>query len=357
MSSNTLSRGRVKGAADIDNSSLGFLTVLIIAIAVMLVVTAVYLIVFNLASPESEVGPEGTENGPDIPASTDSDYPFRQDVTVVLPDYAEDYATISSDSVSSDFVALVDVTTGEIIASRKATRDMYPASMTKVMTLIVVFENLKSEDSLNDKLTVTQEYYDRKVLEKHSGDLNKVGEELTVKDMIYAMILKSDGIAALALADYIAGSESAFVRMMNDKAKEMGLEKTSFQNCTGIHHQHHITSCQDMAAIMMYAMNNTFCAEVLSAKSYRTTTNVHADGLTFYHGVLVTKLENEFPINLTSSTVTAGKTGWTGDDSGRCLVSYAVGNNGHRYVLVTAKAEAKNEEIVDLQNILNTYVK
>jgi D-alanyl-D-alanine carboxypeptidase (penicillin-binding protein 5/6) len=320
----------------------------------MLTITAIYLVVFNISSPE--IGGEYESNN-DAPASAEGDYPFRQDITVSLPAFAENSAAISADAVSSDFVALVDVTTGEIIASRKATSDIYPASMTKVMSLIVVFENLKNEDSLNDKITVTQEYYDRKVNEKHSGDLNTVGEELTVKDMIYAMILKSDGIAALALADYIAGSETAFVQMMNAKADEMGLESTSFTNCTGIHHKYHITSCQDMATIMMYAMQNTFCAEVLSAKSYRTTTNIHSDGLTFYHGVLVTKMENECPIRLTSSTVTAGKSGWTGDDSGRCLVSFATGDNGHRYVLVTAKAVAKNDEIVDLGYILNTYVK
>ena len=354
MSSISSSKRRIKGSPNIDNASLGFLTVIIVSIVIILAITAIYLITFNTSIPDTE---ENTEESGDTPASNDADYPFRQNISVLIPDYSEDCATLSTDSVKSDFVALVDVTTGEIIASRKATSDMYPASMTKVMSLIVVFENLNSVDALNDKITVTQEYYDRKVSEKHSGDLNKVGEELTVKDMIYAMVLKSDGIAALALADYIAGSESAFVKMMNEKAQEMGLENTSFQNCTGIHHKYHITTCQDMAAIMMYAMKNPFCADVLSAKSYRTATNYHPDGLTFYHGVLVTKLENEFPINLTASQVIAGKTGWTGDESGRCLVTYATGDNGHRYVLVTAKAPSKNEELIDLQYILNTYAK
>ena len=90
----------------------------------------------------------------------------------------------------------------------------------------------------------------------------------TVKDMIYNLMLKSDGIAAMALADYIAGSERAFVDLMNEKAAELGLEKTQFKNPTGIHEKYHLTTAKDMAIIMMYAMKNPFCADVLSALSY-----------------------------------------------------------------------------------------
>ena len=112
-----------------------------------------------------------------------------------------------------------------------------------------------------------------------------------------------------------------------------------------------------MAMIMMYAMKNPFCAKVLSSLSYKTTTNIYPDGITFYHGLLVTKMENDCPINTKTVTITAGKTGWIGEESGRCLVSYAKGKDGHVYVLVTAKAPQKNQEVLDHQNIYNAYVK
>ena len=259
--------------------------------------------------------------------------------------------------VNSEHAALIDVTDNKVIASAKSSTVIYPASMTKVMSLIVIAENLKSQASLDDKITITQEMYDRKVNEGHSGDLRTVGEVLTVKDLIYAFVLKSDGMAGIALAQYISGSEAAFVEQMNELAAKMGLQNTNFINCTGIYHKYHYTTCQDMAIIMMYAMKNPFCANVLSTVSYRTTTNIYPDGITFYHGLLVTKMENECPINTKTVTITAGKTGWIGEESGHCLVSYATGKDGHVYVLVTAKAPQKNQDIGDHQNIYNAYVK
>lgn len=346
--------------AAIDDNSFNLILIVIAAILVLLLITAVYFIAVGVSSPNTQEGKQPNNN---VEASTTYDYPFRTDIRITIPEASDKTSEIkkktdTSDGIYSEFATLVDVTTGEVVASRLSKREIFPASMTKVMTLIVVFENLKSEDSLNDKITVTQEMYDTKITEQLSGDLYTVGEVLTVKDMIYALMLKSDGIAALGLAEYIAGSEKAFVQLMNEKADEMGLSKTNFTNCTGIHHDTHITTCQEMAAIMMYAMKNPFCAEVMSAASYRTTTNVYTDGITFYHGLLVTKLENEMPyLNLKNVTVTAGKTGWTGIDSGRCLVSFAEGENGHKYVLVTAKAPNKNEEVLDLEYIYNNFVK
>lgn len=342
----------------IDDKSLTFLTVIIAAIAVLILITAIYIIVYAASIPST---PE--ELGGNISQSGNGDYPYRVDISVNIPDYAENSATLvaksdTSDGLYSEFAALIDVTTGEIIASKKGTKQIYPASMTKVMTLIAVYENLKSEDSINDTITVTQAMVDQKITQQLSGDLCTVGEVLTVKDMIYALMLKSDGIAAIGLAEYIAGSEAAFVDLMNQKADELGLTHTNFTNCTGIHSENHYTTCQEMAVIMMYAMENPFCADIMSTLSYRTTTNVYTDGITFYHSLLVTKFENELPyLNLKTVDVTAGKTGWTGKESGRCLVSYAVGENGHKYVLVTAKAPNKNEEVLDLEYIYNNFAK
>jgi D-alanyl-D-alanine carboxypeptidase (penicillin-binding protein 5/6) len=339
---------------NIDDESVNLLIVLITAIILLLIITATYFIVVKSAAQPQTPDESGTEN---TPAGTVADYPFRVNVSISAPSVDDDTKLIEKDFINSEFAALIDVTDNKVIASAKSSTVIYPASMTKVMSLIVIAENLKSQASLDDKITITQEMYDRKVNEGHSGDLRTVGEVLTVKDLIYAFVLKSDGMAGIALAQYISGSEAAFVEQMNELAAKMGLQNTNFINCTGIYHKYHYTTCQDMAIIMMYAMKNPFCANVLSTVSYRTTTNIYPDGIAFYHGLLVTKMENECPINTKTVTITAGKTGWIGEESGHCLVSYAKGKDGHVYVLVTAKAPQKNQDIVDHQNIYNAYVK
>ena len=350
---------KTKREAKIDDTSLNYTLIVLASIILLIVLTAIYLIAFSLSAEENG-GTLG--DGGDNPTVEIYDYPFRLDITVAIPDYDEFSATMVAkndvtEGLYSEFAALVDMTTGKMIATKKAQKQLYPASMTKVMTLIVVYENLKNESSLGDPIKITQKHVDAKIRDQLSGDLYQK-DTLTVEDMIYALMLKSDGIAALGLAEYIAGSEEAFVELMNQKADDMGLKNTHFTNCTGIHNEDHYTTAQEMAVIMMYAMQNPYCANVMSAKSYRTVTDVYADGITFFHSMLVTKFENELPhLNFKSVDVTAGKTGWTGDESGRCLVSYAVGDNGHKYVLVTAGAPNKNEEALDHEYIYNLYAK
>ena len=353
-----MNSNKMKKEAVLDDKSFNYTLIILVAISLLIVFTLIYLIAFGASGKAQSSG----KNESDIGASVNNDYPYKLEITPVIPEYSETVTTLvaksdTSDGLYSEFAALVDMTTGEIIASKKAQKQIFPASMTKVMSLIVVYENLPNKDSLNDKITITKDMIDQKIREQLSGDLY-MEDVLTVKDMIYALMLKSDGIAAIGLAEYIAGSEAAFVDLMNQKAAEMGLKQTNFTNCTGIHSENHYTTCQEMAAIMMYAMQNPFCAEVMSAASYRTVTNAYPDGITFYHSLLVAKFEQELPyLDLKTVDVTAGKTGWTGKESGRCLVSYAVGENGHKYVLVTAKAPNKNEEVLDLEYIYNNYAK
>lgn len=346
-------QGISKRGADIDSASLNLILVILVTIILMLAILASYFVIMFTARTDT---PETKPNN-DKEQTSDDKYPFLTDnIVIEFPNTDDAQNTISKDSIKSKHAILVDITSNEIIASRQAAQPIYPASMTKVMTLIVIAENLKSEAALQDEITVTQEMYDRKVQEGHSGDFNTVGEVMTVEDAIYAFILNSDGMVGIGLADYIAGSESAFVKLMNEKAEAIGLKNTLFQNCTGIYHKYHYSSCYDMAIIMAYAMKNPFCAKVLSSEKFSTTTSKYTDGITFYHDLLVTRFEN-CPVRFKSVDVFAGKTGYCGKESGYCVVSYAKDDNGHLYVLVTANAEVKFEEIKDMETIYNEYVK
>lgn len=344
-------KGTPRREANIDDASLNLLLVTIIVSILLIAILATYFAVTISARAKL---PDGSGDQSDLPTSTNDDYPFRVDgISIDLPDASEAKNTISDDLISSTNAILVDVTDNEIIASRQGGQMIYPASMTKVMTLIVIAENLKNEKALDEVLTINIPRGE------HSGYGFEVGEKLTVKDLIYAAILQSDGVACITLAEYIAGSEANFVKLMNEKARDMGLsEKTTlFQNCSGLHHQYHFSTCHDMAVIMAYAMKNPFCAQVLTSLSYKPSDNFRpGEGCTFWHSYLHNQLSDvsKQPKN---AEILGGKTGWTGKDSGYCIVSYAKGDDGHFYVSVTAKAESWVANVDDILNIFNTYVK
>ena len=293
-------------------------------------------------------------------ANSDGDRPYADGVSgnVLLP-WAENVKIIPSESIHSSYAALADISTGEIIASRKADEIIYPASMTKVMTLIVVAENLPDKSSLGDVITVSNEVYEEMKRQDSSGIGMEPGEKMTVESMLYALMLKSDGIAACELARYVAGSEEDFVELMNQKAEKMGLTNTHFENPTGLFHKDHKTTSREIATIMAYAMNMKLCRKVMLTQSY-TAPCEGADGKAFnynlYHNLIVTQFEKISPNQPDDVKVAAGKTGYT-DESRFCLVTYAESSDGHGYVCVTAKSGGYYECISDYLTIYNAYAK
>ncbi len=290
----------------------------------------------------------------------EGDYPFADGAagSVLLP-WAENSKVIPESTINSAYAVLADAATGEIVASRKADESIYPASMTKVMTLIVVVENLPRESCLKDTITISQDVYDRMKQAESSGVGLEPGEKLTVEALIYALVLKSDGIAACELARYVAGSEEDFVELMNQKAEKMGLTKTHFMNPTGLYHKDHTSSARDIATIMSYAMNMQLCRRVLKTQSY-TAPCTDANGATFnynlYHGLTVTWFDKIQPNQPSNVTVVAGKTGFT-DESRYCLVSYAESADGHGYICVTAKGDSYQACISDYITIYDSFAK
>ena len=300
------------------------------------------------------------ETAGDGVASAVGDFPYADGASgVVLLPWADKVSIIPEGSLYSTHAALADVTTGEIIASRKADEAIYPASMTKVMTLIVVVENLPDEECLKEEITISQSVYQAMVNEGSSGIGLEAGERITVESLLYALMLKSDGIAACELARYVAGSEEDFVELMNQKAEKMGLSNTHFENPTGLYHPNHKSTAREIASIMAYAMNMKLCRKVLLTQSY-TAPCVGTDGKKFsynlYHNLIVTQFE-KIPVNQPDDVkVAAGKTGYT-PESKFCLVTYAESADGHGYVCVTAEGDSYNACIADYITIYNTYAK
>ena len=258
---------------------------------------------------------------------------------VKYPEKAENYTELTSAELLSPYIAVIDVTNNKIVAGRNAEARIYPASMTKVMTLIVAVENVKSMD---DKFTMTSEIIDPLYRDSASRAGFEPGEEVTARDLMYGLILPSGADGAVGLAQMIAGSEEAFVELMNKKCEELGLKNTHFTNTSGLHNENHYTTPVEMAMILEYAMNNETCAKILSTYQYTTeVTEKHPEGILLTSTMFSRMYGNEVP----GVEIKAGKTGYT-QEARHCLVSYAE-SDGSKYVAVTAGAEGKWNVVYD----------
>ncbi len=338
----------------------GALVILAALLALLLTLGTVLLIATRSSLFYIPSGPESNQSDMGGVAAEEGDRPFADGKSgnALLP-WADGIVVIPAGKLNAKHAALADLTSGEIIASRKADELIYPASMTKVMTLIIIAENLPDKDCLKDTVTVSSEVYEAMRLAGASGVGFDAGETVSVESLIYALMLKSDGIAACELARYIAGSEEDFVELMNLKAEKMGLSNTHFMNPTGLFHKNHYSTARDIASIMAYAMNMEYCRRVLKTQSYNAPC-VGADGqkftYTLYHNLIVTHFENHTPNQPQNVTVVAGKTGFT-NESRYCLVTYAESASGRGYVCVTAMGDSYGDCINDYLTIYDSFAK
>ncbi len=246
---------------------------------------------------------------------------------------SDEDAALAADYVDSQYAILVNATTGEILAERRAFERMVPASMTKVMTLLVAVEAMEDqEQSLKDTVTITQEICDEAYLSGSSFVGYGVGDTATVEDLLYGTILPSGADAAMALAEYTAGSQEAFAEMMNQKAEELGISATThFTNCVGLYDENHYSTAYDMAVIMRAAADNELCRKVLSTHTWTTGALKDNPNGTTISNWFLRRIED----HSTGGTVLCGKTGFV-NESGNCAVSYEVGDDGNDYIACTA---------------------
>ena len=268
-----------------------------------------------LPEPEPEPKPEPE---PEQPALT-------------LAQASEETKTLDLELYSSSAV-LVDVQTGAVLAEKNMDEKIYPASMTKVMTLLVAAENLPDLDAA---FTMTQAIIDPLYLAGASmaGYVN--GETVTMRDLLYGAVVPSGAEATEALAQAVAGSEEAFVAMMNEKAAALGLANTHFMNTSGLHDENHYSTVREIALILQAAMENETCAEILSAENYRASeTEQHPDGLAMTNKFLY-RVHHEYALG--GAEITAAKTGYTAEAM-NCCASAGKTPDGRSVICVTANA-------------------
>lgn len=220
---------------------------------------------------------------------------------------------IDPDVYSSGY-CVMNTNTGEIIFQKNMDEKKYPASITKIMTAIVALENCSD---LSETLTFSDQAVNS--LTSNSSTLTpkaSVGEEMTVEEALYGMMLCSANECANALAEYTSGSVEQFAALMNQKAEEIGAVNTHFVNAHGLHDDNHYTTPHDMALIFQYALKNPVFAEIVSTVKYTIPKTNKNDARDCYmtHQLVNGAIDFE--------GVYAGKTGHTAE-AGRTLVTAA----------------------------------
>lgn len=246
------------------------------------------------------------------------------------------------EDVISQYGVVIDMNNDTILAAKEGKTRVSPASMTKILTVLVAAENI-AEDNLDDTFTITPEinYY------ASSHGASRVGfndnETVTVRDLFYGTILPSGADAAVGLATYIAGSHEAFVDMMNEKLATLGLSDTAhFTNCVGLYDDNHYCTCYDMAMIMRAAVANPLCRDVMSTRIYTTSaTTQHPNGIEISNWFL--RRAEDKPIG---ATLNCAKTGYV-KQSGNCAASYASDDNGRQLIVVTVMSNGSWRCIYD----------
>ena len=358
----------------------------VMLLVISLIVLCVVLCVGGLdSSPSPSVDSDG-DGGNKTPQTNPTPPPsspvaIKQKTNITLPcttkggmvSYSPaDAATIkSSDGIDSTWAALIDVTNGKAVATKNGSEKVYPASMTKVMTLLVACENATDSTAL---LTVTKEMETKYKSSYNPGESGPsiatswmVGNQVTVEDALYLVIYESDTYACWMLAEHIAGDEAAFVQMMNQKASVLGLSGTHFENCTGLYDDNHYTTCFDMAAIMAAAMNNATAKKVLTAKD-QYFVDIYGNGVkqgsfSMWSGWYTGRLE-KYPYgsaapyyagNGSDIRLIAGKTGY--EDIPKCCFVTAGQNDetGTLFVCVQVGASTAKISTDDVREIYQKY--
>lgn len=234
---------------------------------------------------------------------------------------------------SCESLYLYNLDNGVEVYNKNGDKKMYPASLTKIMTYIVVAENIKDFD--NTKITVKKELLSSLLGTGSSVSGIKTDDILSITQLLHCLMIKSGNDAALVLADYIGGDVRTFVDMMNNKAAELGCSKTHFVNPHGLHDDDHYSTAIDIATMTKYAMTLPGFMEICCLPT------------SYVLG------QDKYPLVTTNSMIDQArggkyyyqyargiKTGHT-EEGGYCLVSSAA-YNGYSYLCVALGAPIKN---------------
>ena len=247
-------------------------------------------------------------------------------------------------------VMLVSLDTGTVVYEKNADKKIYPASITKIMTALVIIECTADLDS--EKITASYSSI-------HSLDgtgstmLNlKEGEILTARQLLYCLLMSSAADCGMAAAEHYGGNVSGFMQMMNDKAKELGMTGTHYANVHGLHDDDHYTTVNDIYKLVKAAMKHDVFMEITSTSRYRMDATNMSDART----IVTTNFLQDVSTAYYYKYAAGIKTGYT-EQAGRCLVTTAT-KKGYSYLCIVMNCPPRNEagqsvrkEFTDAKNL------
>ena len=220
-------------------------------------------------------------------------------------------------TIAGQYAVVMEQDTGTVLYEVGKDEKNYPASITKIMTALLTLE----KGNMDDIITFSHDSIYKQDFGSSSISRD-VGEQMTVEQTLYAMMLESANECAYALGEYLAGDMDSFIDMMNEKAKELGCKNTHFNNPSGLPDEEHYTSCYDMALIARAAYSIPKFQEVVGTKTYSIPpTNKHPNDITYlnnHHSMLHYYKTNKYLYPYCMG----GKTGYT-DVARATLVTYA----------------------------------
>ena len=244
-------------------------------------------------------------------------------------------------TINSDSAILINADNGDVLYEKDADTQRAPASLVKMMTAYVAIRNT---DNIDRELQMPEDAYDGLEEEKASQSGLQKDETVTVRDLLYATLLKSGGDAANALALATSGNIESFVELMNAEAQDLGLDSTVFTNPTGLDDAKQVSTCRDMARLLKGALGNTTFREVFTSREYTTTANeTHEEGLTLTHTMDKDLTTFQRYFDTSGYEIVGGKTGYT-TNAGNCLASLAEKEGEPNYIVVTMHATGTGDQ-------------
>lgn len=259
---------------------------------------------------------------------------FASDLCVASGD-VELKGVSSTETSTLHSAGLFDVDDGKVEFSYQMFDKVYPASTTKIMTALVALENA----DLSDVVTVSQDADVSNFASDEATCGIKAGDQITLSDLLYGLLLHSGNDNAVAIADYIAGSEDEFAKMMNKEAKKLMATGTHFVNSNGLHNDNHYTTAYDLYLIFNECIKHDDFVKIIRAKSHTaniTGSDGTARSVTWEPTNFYATGEAEKPDNV---TVIGGKTGTT-ELAGNCLILLTEEEN-HPYISIVMNADTK----------------
>ncbi len=250
----------------------------------------------NAAEDTDTAGNTDTAENTDTETANNAENPSADNQT----NQAQDTLGIG---VSAEGYCVMNADTGEIVLQNNADEQFHPASITKIMTLLVTVENCENLDLV----TIVSENALNQIapLSSTLNPMPKPGEQFTIRDLLYGLTMCSGNECANILAEAVSGDIDSFVELMNERAKEAGATNTHFSNPHGLDADDHLTTAHDMALIMKAALENPIAREILSAKTYTIPATEYASERVMASGHKM--VSGEF----TCDGVYAGKPGYT----------------------------------------------